>query len=387
MRERVTAVMRRFCHSRSSYIGGVGALLLSGVLAVGIAACGGSSSTSPSSAGTGTTPPPGNGASASGTSTNGASGIALTGGTGPKVKPTAKHSLSSINVALFYDPTTNAYVEAYKKTAAAVANQLGIHLTQFGSDDENTQLDQIQTAQASGRYNAWIVAAYDPTQECNLILGIAKRAPTLILNQGLCGHNTYTAGTVSFVGSQTKQVFSQYFGYIASHNPSGGEVALLTGPALNYNTDNAEFEFKAMLKAHSTFSVVANEQLDYSEAQAYTATTDLLQSHPNIKILISDYSDMTVGAARAIGQLGLTGKVKLYDLGASSQAIQDLKAGQITMSYPLLPVNEVGTAIKAMVAYWTGQAVNQYYDPDSQLNFSGAPFVTKANVADFKPTY
>jgi hypothetical protein len=47
-------------------------------------------------------------------------------------------------------------------------------------------LDQIQTAETSGRYNAWIVAAYDPVQECNQVLSIAKRVPVLILNQGLC---------------------------------------------------------------------------------------------------------------------------------------------------------------------------------------------------------
>ena len=51
---------------------------------------------------------------------------------------------------------------------------------------QRAQLDQIQTAEASGRYNAWIVAAYDPVQECNQVLSIAKRVPVLILNQGLC---------------------------------------------------------------------------------------------------------------------------------------------------------------------------------------------------------
>jgi hypothetical protein len=51
---------------------------------------------------------------------------------------------------------------------------------------QRAQLDQIQTAEASGRYNAWIVAAYDPVQECNQVLSIAMRVPVLMLNQGLC---------------------------------------------------------------------------------------------------------------------------------------------------------------------------------------------------------
>jgi hypothetical protein len=51
---------------------------------------------------------------------------------------------------------------------------------------QRAQLDQVQTAEASGRYNAWIVAAYDPVQECGQVLSIAKRVPVLMLNQGLC---------------------------------------------------------------------------------------------------------------------------------------------------------------------------------------------------------
>lgn len=325
--------------------------------------------------------------SSSAPSSGGSKPVTLVGGSGSLVKPSASHSLGSLNVAVFYDPTNNAYIAAYNRTAPSIASQLGIKLTKFDAPDEGTQLNQIQTAEASGRYNAWIVAAVDPVQECKLILGIAKKVPLLILNQGLCGHNTYTPGTVSFVGSQTTQVFSQFFGYIAQHNPNGGQVALLTGPALNYNTDNCETEFKVMTKAHPNLTVVANEQLDYTEATAYTATTDLLHSHPNLKVLITDYSDMTVGAARAISQLGLTGKVQVYDLGASTQAIQDVKAGEITMSDPLLPVTEMASAIEAMARYWEGKSVYQYYNPAAQLTFPGAPFITKQNVSHFTPAY
>jgi ribose transport system substrate-binding protein len=367
--------MRRI-YSRRGARFGLPASLAIGALAAVLAGCGSGSPGSSGSSGS-------SGGSASASSKP----ITIPGGTGPLVKPANKQSLSSLNVAFFYDPTNNAYVEAYKRTAASVASQLGIKLTEFGSNDESTQINQIQTAEGSGRYNAWIVAAFDPVQECDQILSVAKRVPVLILNQGLCGHNTYTPGTVSFVGSQTTQVFSKFFGYIADHNAQGGQVALLTGPALNYNTDNCEAEFKAMLKAHPNFTVAANEQIDYTEATAFTATTDLLHSHPNLKILVTDYADMTVGAARAVSQLGLTGKVKVYDLGASNQVLQDVKSGDITMSDPLLPVNEVTMAIQAMARYWQGDPVSQYYNPASELNFPGAPFITKANVSDFTPAY
>jgi hypothetical protein len=68
-----------------------------GALTVALAACSSSGSSSSSS---------------SGSSSGGSKPITITGGSGPMVRPSGRHSLSSLNVALFYDPTNNAYVEA-----------------------------------------------------------------------------------------------------------------------------------------------------------------------------------------------------------------------------------------------------------------------------------
>lgn len=295
--------------------------------------------------------------------------------------------VKDINIAAFYSPTNNAYVDAFNRAATSASKQLGAKLTIFGSNDVSTQIQQIQTAATSGRYNAWIVAATDPNQECNLILNQAKKVPVLIINQGLCGHDTYTPGTVAFVGGQTQAVYKQYFDYIAKDNPAGGHVILLTGPNLNYNTINAVNGFKAMVAAHPNFTTVADQQLDYTSATAYDATTNLLRAHPQTNILITNYSDMTVGAARAIAQLGLTSKIRVYDLGSSKQALGDLRAGQIRMSYPLLPIEEMTVAVQTMVAYWEGKTIKHVYLDSAKLSFSGSPFITKANVDDFNPAY
>jgi ribose transport system substrate-binding protein len=342
-------------------------------LAVAIAACGAlltlvmgcSSSSSPGSSGGG--------------------GGATTSGS------TSSHqarSLSDINIAAFYSPTNNAYVAAFNRTAASVSKQLGAKLTVFGSNDVSTQIQQIQSASTSGRYNAWIIAATDPNQECSLILNEAKKIPVLIINQGLCGHDTYTPGTVAFVGGQTSAVYKQYYDYIVKDNPSGGNVVLLTGPNLNYNTINAVNGFKAMVAAHPDFKTVADQQLDYTTATAYDATTSLLRAHPDTSILITNYSDMTVGAVRAIAQLGMTSKTRVYDLGASKQALAYVKSGGIRMSYPLLPVEEMTTAIKVMCDYWQGKPIQHVYlDTDQLKKFPGSPFIAKANVNDFTPAY
>jgi len=308
------------------------------------------------------------------------------GSAGTTTAPKAQ-DLKDINIAAFYSPTNNAYVDAFNRTAASVSKQLGVKLTVFGSNDVSTQIQQIQSASASGTYNAWIVSATDPNQECNLILAQAKKIPVLIMNQGLCGHDTYTDGTIGFVGGQTSAVYKQYFDYIAKDNPAGGNVILLTGPNLNYNTINAVNGFKAMTAANPSFKTVADQQIDYTSATAYDATTSLLHAHPETNILITNYSDMTVGAARAISQLGLTSKIRVYDLGASKQALADLKAGQIRMAYPLLPVEEMTNAITVMTDYWQGKPVEKVTLDSAALKFAGSPFITKANVDAFTPAY
>ena len=63
---------------------------------------------------------------------------------------------------------------------------------------QRAQLDQVQTAEASGRYNAWIVAAYDPVQECGQVLSIAKLVPVLMLNRACA---MWPTSTVAFGGA------------------------------------------------------------------------------------------------------------------------------------------------------------------------------------------
>jgi ribose transport system substrate-binding protein len=316
-------------------------------------------------------------------SSSSSSGSSASGGAAQKSR-----SLSDINIAAFYSPTNNAYVDAFNRTANSVAKQLGAKLTVFGSNDVATQIQQIQSASTSGRYNAWIVAATDPNQECKLIQQQAKKVPVLIINQGLCGNDTYTDGTVSFVGGQTSAIYTQYFDYVVKDNASGGNVVLLTGPNLNYNTINAVKGFEAMTKANPQFKSVASQQLDYTSATAYDATTSLLRAHPETNILITNYSDMTVGAVRAIDQLGLTGKVRVYDLGASKQALADVKSGGIRMAYPLLPVEEMSTAVKVLCDFWQGKKVEHVYlDTDQLKKFPGSPYITQDNVDQFTPAY
>jgi ribose transport system substrate-binding protein len=315
-----------------------------------------------------------------------ASSKASSSGSGGSASRKAR-SLSEINIAAFYSPTNNAYVAAFNRTAASVSKQLGANLTVFNSDDASTQIQQIQSAITSGRYNAWIMSATDPNQECNLILNQAKKIPVLIINEALCGNDTFIKGTVGFVGGQTSAVYKQFYDYVVKDNPSGGNVILLTGPNLNYNTINAVNGFKAMTAANPSFKTVANQQIDYTTATAYEATTNLLRAHPETNILITNYSDMTVGATRAIAQLGLTSKINVYDLGANKQALTALNAGQIRMTYPLLPVEEMTTAIQVMVDYWQGKPTQQVYLDTDALKFTGAPFITKANVDNFTPAY
>jgi len=351
-------------------------------VAVGVAACSaavllvaGCSSSSKSDAGSGGGSGSTGGASSSATNAAGTS-------TGKA------RSLSDINIAVFYSPTNNAYVDAFNRTADSVSKQLGAKLTVFGSNDVSTQIQQIQSASTSGRYNAWIIAATDPNQECNLILNEAKKIPVLIMNQGLCGNDTYTPGTVSFVGGQTSGVYKQYFDYIAKDNPNGGNAVLLTGPSLNYNTINAEAGFKAMVAANPNIKTVADQQLNYTSATAYDATNSLLRAHPDTTILITNYSDMTVGAVRAIAQLGMTSKVRVYDLGASKAALADVASGGIRMSYPLLPVEEMTKSIQVLADYWQGKPADHVYlDPSQLKSFPGSPFITKANMSDFTPAY
>ena len=296
-------------------------------------------------------------------------------------------SPSDLNIASFHGGSNNTYLQANIKSVQDTATTIGAKVHIFDANfDTGTMENQAETALTQG-YNAWVFGALDPNQSCNVVKqAIAKGIIVSVQNQSLCGNQTYTPGTLTFVGGQTRDVYDNFLSYSFSHTKTGA-VAVLTGPALNYNTNQMLGALAEYQPQYPDIKVVANQQLDYTTETAFKAAQDIIQANPNLVAILSNYSGMTQGVVQAVKQAGKSGSIAVYDMGGNQWAVQAVKDGDVAMTIPFLPVQETGLAVQALADYASGKTVPTYYNLAQQLTFPGAPYVTKDNAGQFTAQY
>jgi len=296
-------------------------------------------------------------------------------------------SCKDLNIASFHGGSNNTYLQANIKAIQETANKYGIKAHIYDANFDTTQMqNQAESALTMG-YNAWVFGALDPNQSCSIVKkAMAQGIVVSVQNQALCGDTTYTPGTLTFVGGQTRDVYNSFMDYTFSKIKSG-KIAIITGPALNANTDNMLGALATVQPKYPDVKVVANQQLDYTTDKAFTASQDIIQANPDLTAILSNYSGMTQGIVQAVKAANLTGKIKIYDMGGNEWAASAVKSGDIEMTLPFLPYEETSVAVRALCDYADGKPVKTYYNLTEELKFPGAPFVTKDNVDQFKPEY
>lgn len=314
------------------------------------------------------------------------------GGSGPSVSITKP---SQLKIAFFSAGTGNSYLQAAIKAAQTKASGLGATLSVFdGQFDAQIQYNQIQTALTSGKYNAFAVEPNDGNLLCNQLTkqAAAKGILVSVFNEPICGRSIkegdqlWQPGTVTYVGGQTVGSYNQWVKSIMSANPSGGKVAVITGPDLNANTLVMRAAEKP-IKANSKFKIIAEQTTDYSTPKAFAAAQTILQANPGIDIFISNYSGMTRGVAQAVNGAGKKGKVKIYDFGGDKWSLGAVKAGDIAQTVVMLPKQEAIGAINALADTVNGKKVDHFIDLTKSAKLPGTAFVTAQNVGKFTAEY
>jgi ribose transport system substrate-binding protein len=195
--------MRRITH----------AAVLTGAItaAVALTACGGSNSHASATAST-----------AGGSATADARSVASVTVDGTKIPISGPLKLG-VFIAQGGNAYANALLASFRKTIDAIP---GASVTTFdGKSDPTTQLNQLEDAIQSGRFNAISIGAVDPQLECKTLSEQAARAGILVASELLpdCGRASNSGaalrspGTLTFVGGPYLYgFFKDYLEYIVS---------------------------------------------------------------------------------------------------------------------------------------------------------------------------
>ncbi len=323
------------------------------------------------------------GCNSSSSSTTGSSGKSDNASAGSKVTDSNKPK----RIAFFSSAASNNYLQTAITHAEKTAKDLGMKLDVFdGQFDPLVQLNQIQNAITSGKYDGFVVEANDGNLVCKILTEDAPKAGIAVaaIDIELCGvQDNAPKGVLSFVSGQGLVVYKDIMQKIIKDNPEGGKIAVIGGPATGSNYINMMQAVKSELTSQSNWNLAGEFATDYTANKAYQVAQNVLQANPDLDVIFSNYSGMTVGVVEAVKSANRK-NVKIYDFGGDQWSFKSVENGDIQQTVIMLPKEEVQRGLEALHDHFNGKEVKKFYNLTQEEILPGTPYVEKDNIKEFK---
>lgn len=296
----------------------------------------------------------------------------------------------------------NLFLQAFEKGAKDEAKRRGVELTVLDAKfDPVRQMQQAQNALQQKQYDALVVVPLDGNTMCPVLTRNApsEGIPVVTAVVPMCnrirnpeGDELWSPGTVAHSGFQvTVDSAVAWYKEVARRlGPGRHTVALLLGPPLIAGTISSLEGLRQVLAENGVSNLDFKYQVntDYTTPDGLARTQTLLQAHPEIDAVLSTYSDITVGAVRAVQAADLSDSVKVFDQGATGQTLDLVRSGDIEMTTAAHPYTYGVNAVKALVDAFEGKESERWYGAYVQGSEHGNPLVIdKDNIDAFRPEY
>jgi len=256
--------------------------------------------------------------------------------------------------------------------AAAAGRDYQVEIEWNGPPSEADYSRQIQIIDSfiARRVSALAIAAADRTA----LVGPVERAvkagiPVVIFDSGL-DSDRY----LSFLATNNYEGGQMAARKLAELLGGKGKVALLMHMPGSYSSMERERGFRDALAQEFPGLRIVAEQFGLSDrAKARAAAENILAANPSLDGMFASAEPSSVGAALAIKQRGLAGKVKLVTFDSSDGLIEELRAGVIDAMVVQDPFLMGYQAVAILVAHLNGQT------PARQIDLH-ASVVTRADL-------
>lgn len=222
----------------------------------------------------------------------------------------------------------NPYFDTSRQGGESAAEELGATFDEVGPDtaSPDAQVPFINTAAQQGT-SALVVSANDPQALCDA-LDEARDAGTKVVT---FDSDTDPECRDLFVNQATAEGIAQVqVEMIAEQIGDAGEIAILSASA-NATNQNAWIELmEAELENHPDITLVDTVYGNDDDQTSFDKTAALLQSHPDLKGIISPTTVGIAAAARYLSTSDAKGTVALTGLGTPNQMREYVEDGTVT---------------------------------------------------------
>lgn len=256
------------------------------------------------------------------------SGCADTGSSGGGA---SEGSGGSDNLAITFLPKSlgNPYFDTSSKGGKAAVEELGGTFAEVGPAESgpDAQVSYINTATQQG-VGSLVVSANDPKAICDA-LNEARDAGVKVVT---FDSDTNPDCRDLFVNQATADGIAKVqVDLIAEQIGDAGEIAIVSSTANATNQNTWIDKMKELLAAdHPNIQLVDVVYGDDDEQISFDKTAAVLQSHPNLKGIVSPTTIGISAAARYLSTSDYKGKVALTGLGTPNQMREYIEDGTVT---------------------------------------------------------
>lgn len=263
-------------------------------------------------------------------------------------------------IAIVTRDFSNPYWAALRDGAVAEGKAQGVDVTvKAGSSETDSQGENAQISTLANQdFNCFAVVPVNATNVITPLVPVArKNIPILNLDTQISPDAAKAAGVsfTSFIGSDNLEAGQLAGQKLMAAMGGHGQVALLQGIAGEQNGINREKGFKEVTSGKLT--IVASQPANYDQNTALTATTTILQAHPDITGIFAANDTMGLGAAQAVKNAGKQGKVSIISVDGIQDMLKSVQGGVNTGTVTQYPYAEGQMAVQACMAKVAGKSV------------------------------
>jgi simple sugar transport system substrate-binding protein/ribose transport system substrate-binding protein len=277
------------------------------------------------------------------------------------VAPAAPLAAKDIKVAgvvfqddQFMKSMVQGFKDAAKKAGVPDANVI----IGNSSNDQAKETELINTYMSQG-VNGIAIAPLSPTVSMEALKQANDKGIAVALTNsgGFTDVGFVTGGYMSDNKANGSTVGDAAVKYIADKKLTG----TINVGIIDYDDQKPEesslryggFE-DSLKKANVTYKVVAHQSAHLQDA-ALTATADMLTAHPEIQVIFACNEGGTIGAAQAVKQASLTGKVAVFGYDGSDQLTSMIISGDLQAAVAQDPYGQGVAAMTDLVNFLEGK--------------------------------
>lgn len=269
------------------------------------------------------------------------------------------------NIAIIGGMNSGYHWGTVKRGAEAASREFNVNIEYSAPNDEGDVEGQIKLAnQAIEKdMDALILAPSDYEKMASLAeKAYKKNIPVIIIDS-----QVNTKKITSYIGTDNLEAGKKAGNMLVSMVPKNSSIAIINFVKGSKNAEEREEGLLYVLSKHKDIKVVDKRYCQSDSKRSYNITKEIISKYGKIDCIVAFNSQSSEGAALAVDEMNLEGKVKIIAFDSAIQEIEFLEKGIIQATIIQNPFSMGYLGVKNAVEAMKGKKVYKNIDTGSKL--------------------